>query len=59
MRERLEPGFEADFADAQVGIEQEVLRLLNPRPGDELGKAQSRGLAELFAEMKPARVHDA
>jgi len=57
VRERLEPDCVGDFADAQVGVEQEVFRLLDARARDELGKAQARGLAELLAKVKQACVH--
>ncbi len=38
MGERLEPDLERDLADAQIGVEQEILGFFNPHAGDVVGE---------------------
>jgi hypothetical protein len=55
MRERLEPDLERDLAHAQVGIQQEILRLFNANAGQVVGEVDAGDLLEHLAEVKRAR----
>ena len=57
MGQRLKTDLKGDFADAQVGVEQEVFRLLDPHPGQVVRIVDPGGPLEEFAEIKSAGVH--
>ena len=56
VRERLEADFIGDFADAQVGVEEKVLGLLNADAGEVVGEVDAGRLLEHLAEVEGARV---
>ncbi|MDB6058204.1 MAG: hypothetical protein JWO95_2048 [Verrucomicrobiales bacterium] len=57
VRQRLESDFIRDFADAQIWIEQQVLRLFDAHARDVVGEVQPGGLLEHLAKMERARVN--
>ena len=56
MRERLETNLVSDFANAQIRVEQKILRAFDANPRDVFGKVEARALLEHLAEIKCAGV---
>ena len=52
LRERLKADVVCDFADAEIRIQQPVARVFQAHARDVVGKFQSRGFVEDFAEME-------
>src|SRR5687767_9156270 len=57
MRQRLKADLVSDFADAKIGIQQQVPSAIDPHPADIFGEIDFRGLLEHLAEVKTARVY--
>ena len=57
MSERLKADFKRNLTDAQVRVEQKILRLFNADASDVFREIESGRLLEHFAEIKAARVY--